>query len=150
MARKKGGGGKLNRSEIIQARLDPKLHMAAEIMARCERRTLSSFIEKCIEDASKSYKVKRNLFQPWWSEWPSENVDELIYSESDEVTAEQAASDIVSDHEAIRFFKFATYFPELLNKTEEDLFNQITRTNYFWKSYPVKISVHDKISARSS
>ena len=44
MGRKKGGGGKLNRSEIIQARLDPKLHMAAEIMARAERRTLSSFI----------------------------------------------------------------------------------------------------------
>jgi len=137
MARKKGGGGKLNRSEIIQARLDPKLHMAAEIMARSERRTLSSLIEKCIEQASKSYKVKRNLFHPWWSEWPDQNRDELIYSECDEVTAEQAASDIVSDHEAIRFFKFAIYFPELLNKAEEELFNIIVTTNYFWKSYPV-------------
>lgn len=47
--RKKGGGGKLNRSKIIQARLTPDLHKAAEEMARQQRRTLSSFVEMLVE-----------------------------------------------------------------------------------------------------
>lgn len=137
MARKKGGGGKLNRSEIIQARLDPKLHMAAEIMARSERRTLSSFIEHAIEQTAKNYKVKRNLFFPWWSESPDLYCRDKIYSESDKVTVEKAVQDIISDHEAIRFFKFASYFPDLLNKHEEEMFSKIIFTKYFWMHYPV-------------
>lgn len=137
MARKKGGGGKLNRSEIIQARLDPKTHMAAEIMARSERRTLSSFIERSIELAAKTYKIKRNLFFPWWSENPELYCGKKIYSKSDTVTVEKAVQDIGTEHESIRFFKFASYFPELLNKHEEDMFNKITFTKYFWMHYPV-------------
>lgn len=137
MARKKGGGGKLNRSEIIQARLDPQIHMAAEIMARSERRTLSSFIERSIELAAKTYKVKRNLFFPWWSETPELSCSDKIYSKSDRVTVERAVQDIGVDHEAIRFFKFASYFPELLNKDEEEIFKKITFTKYFWMHYPV-------------
>lgn len=52
MGRKKGGGGKLNRSEILQARLNPKLRLGAEIMVRSQRRTLSSLIETLIEAAT--------------------------------------------------------------------------------------------------
>lgn len=137
MARKKGGGGKLNRSEIIQARLDPKIHMAAEIMARSERRTLSSFIERSTEVAAKTYKVRRNLFFPWWSEDPELFCANKIYSKFDHVTVEKAAQDISADHEAIRFFKFAIYFPDLLNKNEEEIFNNIIFTKYFWMHYPV-------------
>lgn len=137
MGRKKGGGGKLNRSEIIQARLDPKIHMAAEIMARSERRTLSSFIEKSIEQAAKTNKIKRNLFHPWWSQWPSLNFYEKIYSKFDMVTIEEAVTDVLADHEAIRFFKFAMSFPALLNKAEEEMFNIIISTDYFWMHYLV-------------
>jgi len=137
MARKKGGGGKLNRSEIIQARLDPKNHMAAEIMARSERRTLSSFIERSIEIAAKTYKVRRNLFFPWWSESPNLFCADKIYSKFDHVTVEKAAQDISNYHEAIRFFKFATYFPDLLNENEEKIFSNIIYTKYFWMHYPI-------------
>ncbi|MHB1948570.1 MAG: hypothetical protein ACYCQI_10720 [Gammaproteobacteria bacterium] len=137
MARKKGGGGKLNRSQIIQARLDTKLHMAAEIMARSERRTLSSFIERTIEQEAKIYKVKRNLFFPWWSSDPSLACADKIYSRYDLVTVEKSLQDIGTDHESIRFFKFASYFPELLNKEEEQMFSKIIFTRYFWMHYPV-------------
>lgn len=136
MARKKGGGGKLNRSAIIQARLDPKLHMATEIMARNERRTLSSFIEHSIEQLAKKCMVRRNLFFPWWSEDPLLNCRDKIYSKSDMVTVEQAVQDIGTDHEAIRFFRFAMYFPDLLNRDEEEMFNKIILTKYFWMHYP--------------
>ena len=44
-----GGGGKLNRSETVTIRLDPKLRYLTELAARKHRRTVSSFIEWAIE-----------------------------------------------------------------------------------------------------
>ena len=42
---RKKGGGKLGRSEIVQVRFDPQLRFIAELAARAEKRTLSSYIE---------------------------------------------------------------------------------------------------------
>ena len=47
--KRKGGGGKLARSETVTVRLDPKLRYLAELAARLHRRTLSSYIEWSIE-----------------------------------------------------------------------------------------------------
>jgi hypothetical protein len=47
------GGGKLARTETVTVRLDPRLRYLAELAARKQRRTLSSFIEWSIEDALK-------------------------------------------------------------------------------------------------
>ncbi|WP_133250825.1 hypothetical protein [Janthinobacterium sp. 78] len=47
----KSGGGKLSRSETVTVRLDPRLRYLAEVAARAQRRTLSSFIEWSIEMA---------------------------------------------------------------------------------------------------
>ena len=52
-ARRTKGGGKLNRSVIIQSRLDPELHEIAEMMAKKQRRTLSNFIEILIENEAR-------------------------------------------------------------------------------------------------
>src|ERR1700730_8829890 len=52
--RKRGGGGKLSRSETVTVRLDPKLRYLAELAARKQRRTLSSFIEWAIEENLKN------------------------------------------------------------------------------------------------
>jgi hypothetical protein len=46
---RKGGGGKLSRSETVTVRLDPKLRYLAELAARLHRRTLSSYIEWAIK-----------------------------------------------------------------------------------------------------
>src|SRR5262245_3013040 len=49
--RPRGGGSKLNRTETVTIRLDPRLRYLAEIAARVQRRTVSSFIEWVIEKA---------------------------------------------------------------------------------------------------
>ena len=49
---RKGGGGKLSRSETVTVRLDPRLRYLAELAARLHRRTLSSYVEWEIGRAS--------------------------------------------------------------------------------------------------
>src|SRR5262245_57970471 len=49
--RPSGGGSKLNRTETVTIRLDPKLRYLTELAARKQRRTVSSFIEWAIEQA---------------------------------------------------------------------------------------------------
>ena len=55
---KNAGGGKLSRSEVVTVRLDPKLRYLADIVARKQRRTLSSFIEWAIEESLAREKLK--------------------------------------------------------------------------------------------
>lgn len=88
------GGSKLNRSEIVSVRLDPKLRYLAELAARRHRRTLSSFIE-----------------------WAVSEQIALIILGTDSILAE---SDLLWDvNEANRFEKLATLHPELLTYQEE-------------------------------
>ena len=54
--KRKGGGSKLSRSEIIQVRLDPKLRFTAELAARKHRRTLSSFVEWAVSERGQADK----------------------------------------------------------------------------------------------
>ncbi|OGT38347.1 MAG: hypothetical protein A3F11_05845 [Gammaproteobacteria bacterium RIFCSPHIGHO2_12_FULL_37_14] len=134
MARKKGGGGKLNRSEIIQARLDPKLHMAAEIMARCERRTLSSLIETLIEEAVEKYKVPAV---------PTHNaqINMLLDKspEREEITIKSAVDMIWSPEEADRFAMFALVLPDLLTANENELWFHLRTITYYWAHFPINL-----------
>jgi hypothetical protein len=50
-------GGKLNRSETVTVRFDPRLNYLTELAARSQRRTKSSFIEWAVESALKSVTV---------------------------------------------------------------------------------------------
>jgi hypothetical protein len=52
-SKRKGGGGKLTRTETVTVRLDPKLRYLAELAARKQRRTVSSFIEWAVEESMK-------------------------------------------------------------------------------------------------
>jgi hypothetical protein len=45
------GGGKLSRSEVVTVRLDPKTRYLAELAARRQRRTLSSYIEWAVAES---------------------------------------------------------------------------------------------------
>ena len=58
---KKGGGGKLARTQVVTVRLDPKLRFAAELVARKQRRTLSSMIEWTIEAAIDSVMITEDI-----------------------------------------------------------------------------------------
>lgn len=122
-AKKKTGGGKLSRSEVVTVRLDPKLRFAAELAARKQRRTLSSFIEWAIGEAVNRIEVT-----------DSENVNYVM-------------AQVWDVEEADRFIKLALNFPELLTFDEERLWKIIKNCKIFWLSTPPKGSSNiDKTS----
>lgn len=51
MTKHSAGGGKLNRTETVTVRLDPKLNYLCELAARAQRRSRSSFIEWAVQRA---------------------------------------------------------------------------------------------------
>ena len=109
MATKKGGGARTTRSETVTVRLEPKLRYLAEVAARTQRRTLSSFIEWAIEDA---------LRQAWLN--PSASV----------ATQAEKLWDV---DEPDRFVKLALAAPELLNYDEQRLWKLIKENGAVWK-----------------
>lgn len=112
VAKKKGGGGKLSRSENINVRLDPKLKFALELAARKQRRTLSSFVEWAIEEAVKNVRVT--------------NINNDVCSVDH---AMKVAWDV---EESDRLVKLALNFPELLSFDEERLWKIISEHSSFW------------------
>jgi len=121
----KGAGGKLARSEIIQARLSPKIKFAAEILARMEKRTLSSLIETLIDEASSHRAVK-------------------LYTGGDELFKNYPVKNFVHDiwecgDEMLQFIGLACVQPELLTDEEEKLWSIIAKTPYFWKCVEVML-----------
>jgi hypothetical protein len=136
MARKKrGAGGKLNRSEIVQTRLNPKMRFAAEIMARYERRTVSSLLEGLIEQTIKDYRIPAMI-----GEKAQANL--LFYggeAEPQKTSLKFLLDDIWTIEEADRFASFAMCFPDLLTEEEERLWNLIVQTPYFWAHFEINI-----------
>ncbi len=120
MAAKKKGGGKLSRSEVVTVRLDPKLRFAAELAARKQRRTLSSFVEWAIEKAV------------------SEEVVRVVGMNGEGYSALEAMTNVWDVEESDRFIKFAEGFPELLNFDEERLWKLIKEAPYFFKKVEQK------------
>ena len=108
VAKKKGTGGGLTRSQVVTVRFDPKLKFAAELAARKQRRTISSFIEWSVEQAINGLEVAKDI-----------NF--------------KSAMDLIWDvEEADRFVKLALHFPELLTYEEEHLWKLIRDFSQFW------------------
>lgn len=137
MGRKKGGGGKLNRSEIIQARLDPKLHMAAEILARSQRRTLSSLIEVLIESAAEKTKIPATV-----SGAAQINAIQLNRKKREMRSVSDLIDLLWSSEESDRFVMMALLLPDLLTAEEEYLWRLIKSTSYFWSYFPINIETN--------
>jgi hypothetical protein len=113
--KRKGGGSKLGRTEIIQVRLDPKLRFAAELAAMKQRRALSSFAEWAIEKAVKDVTVA----QPFGEDIP--------------ITAHDVTVEVWDVEEADRFAKLAFKFPELLTYDGACLWKLISKNGYLWR-----------------
>lgn len=103
MARKKGS--KLSRTEIFNVRFDPKLKMAAELLAARERRTLSSLVEWAMERTVKEMAVTTN-------------------AEGQPVTAWEVADKCWQPRLIWRIETLAIYHPELLSHVER-MFNTL-------------------------
>jgi hypothetical protein len=113
--RKRGGGGKLSRSETVTVRLDPKLRYLAELAARKQRRTLSSFVEWAIEENLKNIHLDDG-------------------GDRSKSIAIQAA-ELWDVDEPDRFAKLAVRYPQMLAHDEQVLWKLITENGYFWRKY---------------
>ncbi len=110
MAKKrKDSGEKLFRTKAVGVRLDPKLKYAAELAARKQRRTLSSFIEWAIQEAV--------------------NIVPVI----GERTAGEAISDVWDVFDADRFVLTAVNLPELLTHDEQVTWKLIEEHPAMWR-----------------
>ncbi len=118
LKKRKGGGAKTSRSETVTVRLEPKLRYFAELAARKQRRTLSSFIE-----------------------WTIQEELEKIYLEepSSSNYGEQGTTVAASMHrlwdvdEEVRFIKLGLYFPDLMTHEDQILWKLIRENGALWR-----------------
>jgi len=103
------GGGKLTRSETVTVRLDPKLRYLAELAARRQRRTVSSYIEWAIE----------------------ESLNRVLICEGKSIA--DTAPTLWDVDEADRFAKLALNYPDLLTHGEQVLWKLIRENGYLFK-----------------
>lgn len=109
---RKGGGGKLSRSETVTVRLDPKLRYLAELAARKQRRTLSSFIEWAVEKSLADVVLTTRYS------------GEDLADEEVETLADKA-QELWDVDPAERFARLAITHPSLLGHDEQVLWKQI-------------------------
>ncbi len=120
--KRKGGGGKLSRSETVTVRLDPKLRYLADLAARKQRRTLSSYVEWAIE---------RSLVDVVLS--TTYSGDNL---ESEEVTTLADNADQLWDVDpSERFARLAMTHESLLNHEEQVLWKHIEDSGLLAKGW---------------
>jgi hypothetical protein len=114
--KKRPSGSKLSRTEIVQVRLDPRLRYLAELAARKQRRTLSSFIEWALEKSLESVLLYEGS----------------VHGSHDISIADRAA-ELWDIDEAERLVKLAWKYPELLTHEEQIIWKLIRDNGYLWK-----------------
>jgi hypothetical protein len=116
VAKKKGAGGSLTRSQVVTVRLDPKLRYLAELAALKQRRTLSSYIEWAVQESLKSV---------YLAEGTGHNNDygNTVHDEADRLWDVDAPD---------RFAKLAINYPELLTHDEQIKWKLIRENGYLW------------------
>jgi len=107
--RRKGGGGKLSRSETVTVRLDPKQRYLAELAARKQRRTLSSFIEWAIEESLRT-----------------------VHFDNDKSIADESRR-LWDVDEPDRFAMLALSYDQLLTHEEQVLWKLICSNGFLWR-----------------
>lgn len=109
-------GGRLNRSETMTMRLDPKLNFLVEMAGRAQRRTKSSYAE---------WAVEQGLSQTWvpgaadWNGQPQSIAD--------------LADRLWDVDEADRLAKLAFHAPTLMTHDEQVIWKVIINHHDFWK-----------------
>jgi hypothetical protein len=109
---RRGGVSKLARTETVTVRLDSKLRYLAELAARVQRRTVSSFIE---------WAIQASLAQVKFSD--TKDGTRSVADESE---------NLWDVDEADRFVKLAFHHPNLMTYEEQVLWKTIQKTSYLW------------------
>src|SRR5262249_33543146 len=110
--RPRGGGSKLNRTETVTIRLDPRLRYLAEIAGRAQRRTVSSVMEWAFEKALEHIMLNEGT--------------------SSQIDLDLASALLWDPDEADRLAKLALYFPQLLTYDEQVLWKRINECEALW------------------
>jgi len=111
-ANKKMPGGRLNRSEVVSVRLDPRTYFGAELAAVRQRRTLSSLIE-CAIDA---YLAQVN-------------------AGPDGLTVEKVVHEVWTSDPVDRLVELAFNYPHLLSHDQQVLWDTACSYGPLWKGY---------------
>jgi predicted transcriptional regulator len=114
------GGGKLNRSETVTVRLDPKLNYLCELAARAQRRTKSSFIEWAVAEALGS------VILP-------DVKEQTDFDSFRDVTLKDWTSTLWQVDEPDRVISLALNAPALLNHEEQLVWRLVRENGFFWK-----------------
>lgn len=116
----RSGGAKLNRSETVTVRLDPKLNYLCELASRAQRRTKSSFVEWAVAEAVKTV-----------------NLPEVVvfedYDVARAVTISEKSGELWEVDEADRLVALALIAPALLNHDEQLIWKLIRENGYLWR-----------------
>lgn len=118
-SRGSGGGSKLNRSETVTIRLDPKLRYLTELAARKQRRTVSSFIEWAIQRALDSV-----ILREAYDQYHGGTLEESLGDQSEALW---------DTDEPDRLAKLGLHYPELLTHDEQVLWKLIRECGLLWK-----------------
>ena len=116
--KRKGGGGKLARTETVTVRLDPQLRYFIELAARKHSRTVSSYIEWKLKSSLDTEDV-RPVFTPAHIAAPETLGTEAEY--------------LWDVDEADRFAKLALRYPQLLTHEEQVRWKLIRDNGSLWK-----------------
>lgn len=116
-SRSGGGGSKLNRSETVTIRLDPKLRYLTELAARQQRRTASSFIEWAIERALDSV-ILREEYDRHEGAIP--------------ISLAHEAETLWDTDEPDRIARLGLHYPALLTHDEQVLWKLIRECGLLW------------------
>src|SRR2546423_408266 len=111
---RRGGGGKLSRTETVTARLDTKLNYLCELAARAQRRTKSSITEWAIENSLGSVGIPGTYFG------------------GQERTIADKAHELWDVDEADRLIKLGQEASTLLTHDEQVIWKVIQSNSYFW------------------
>ncbi|MCH8952874.1 MAG: hypothetical protein IID49_12225 [Proteobacteria bacterium] len=108
-------GAKLNRSETVSIRLDPRLNYLCELAARSQRRTKSSFIESTIVEKIDSMIVNT---------WRDINSEPTLGARAGYLWH-------VRDYE--RLISLGLAAPHLMTYEEQEVWAVICENGYFWR-----------------
>jgi hypothetical protein len=109
------GGENKRKSKVVTVRLDPKLKYLAELAARRQRRTLSSFIEWAVEDSLARLHPAYDL-----------------HGEAQPTFADKASA-LWDVDESDRFAKLALNYPELLDHEEQRIWKLVRENGLLWR-----------------
>ena len=103
------GGAKLQRTETVTIRLDPKMRYLAELASRLQRRTVSSYIEWAVD----------------------RSFSDVSFPGRDGTLADMAHT-LWDVDEPDRFVHLAIDYPDLLNHEEQRRWKLIRENGYLW------------------